>query len=694
MPGRNTPDEHSAGQSGRPSERDHSGINASSVTRWAAEANAFLTRYTDETYGLEDPAAVARTMCRMLAERIGATQVFWAALDADAQEFYILEAFCPPSTVWKGNRYPVDEWEPLATQYRAGVSCAVPDARTDPRLTSAAKAHHAGAGVLASVAAPVLIRGELRSLLVAGHDEARRWTPEEIALIETSAGRCWAAVERARAQTALRENEARFRALAETAPVGIGVGTMEGEVYYINPGYERMFGYEPGEMIKRSEEDCHFDPADRQAWHAELTKQGGRLLDYEIRVKRKDGGPIWLSVNSAPIDYNGKPAYVDVALDITQRRQAEDALRAADRAKDDFLAMLSHELRNPLNAAANALQLLRLHTTESAATTRAVDILTRQHAQMTRLIDDLLEVNRITHGKREIRKAPVALDLVVLNAVRTLQPRIHAQGLQFRYDGDPAVKTLGDAPRLEQVVMNLVGNAIKFTSEGSIHITVRRRGDEAELRVRDTGEGIPDDVLPRIFELFSQGNVGLARSKGGLGIGLTIVKSLVEQHGGRVAAAAAPSGKGSVFTVTLPLWHGDAAPEQAEKQASDRASDSRDALKVLVVDDNPDAAETLVDILEAWGHTAQAVYDGAAAVETATAERPDVVLLDIGLPGKDGYGVAQALRAQPATAEIRLIAVTGYGQESDRRQTADAGFEAHLVKPLDLETLRRCLGPA
>jgi signal transduction histidine kinase/DNA-binding NarL/FixJ family response regulator len=370
------------------------------------------------------------------------------------------------------------------------------------------------------------------------------------------------------------------------------------------------------------------------------------------------------------------------------RRRVEE-LAAEDRRKDEFLAMLAHELRNPLAAISNAGHVLDQGGSADARTRDLVSVIGRQIRHLSRLVDDLLDVSRFTRGKIELRKVPVELRPIVEGAVETVQPLLERQAhrLTVSMPEEPVVLE-ADATRIEQVLANLLNNAAKFTEPGgSLGLSVEVRDGEAVLTVQDNGQGIAPDLLPRIFDLFVQEDRSLARSHGGLGIGLTLVRSLVERHGGKVEARSEGPGRGSELVVRLPVLATEA--RIAEPAQAAEAPAPPDPARVLLVEDNVDAADALVELLRMWGHEVEVVHDGASAVAKAGEARPDVVLLDIGLPGMDGYQVARALRALPDLQDALLVALTGYGQEADRRRSAAAGFDHHLVKPVDLAELRR-----
>ena len=383
---------------------------------------------------------------------------------------------------------------------------------------------------------------------------------------------------------------------------------------------------------------------------------------------------------------------------LIERTRAEEALRKADRRKDEFLAILAHELRNPLAPLRNSLAVLRLSGRDGATAQRVSEMMERQVDHMVRLVDDLLEVSRITSGKIELRRERVDLSLVVRNAVETSRPFMEEGGHELVVTMPAERLTVdGDLVRLSQIFANLLNNAAKYTDGGGrIALTAARDGQQVVISVRDTGTGIPVNMLPRVFELFTQVDSTAGRAHGGLGIGLTLVKSLVEMHGGSVEARSEGTGQGSEFVVRLPLnANVEALPQSMARPAADEAWPSR---RVLVVDDNRDAAESLAILLELLGVNAQVVNSGREALDAVVQQRPAVILLDLGMPGMDGYEVARRIRASPENQDLMLVALTGWGQEEDRRRTQLAGFDHHLTKPVDVPTLQLLLasnrGPA
>ncbi len=363
-------------------------------------------------------------------------------------------------------------------------------------------------------------------------------------------------------------------------------------------------------------------------------------------------------------------------------RHVAAKLSDADSRKDEFLAMLAHELRNPLAPIRNTLHVL--HSTErDPERLAAIEMMERQVGQLVRLVDDLLDVSRISRGKIDLRHDLVDLTGIINDAVEAARPSCDAGGVELivHASADPIV-VLGDATRLGQAIGNLINNGCKFTEDGGrIHVTLEIERDQAVVKVRDTGIGIDPAQLPYIFDLFVQADTSLERRISGLGIGLTLVKNLIEKHGGSVQAFSAGLGEGAEFVVRLPL--ADAAKVPATDRVRAKCGKASKTRRILVVDDNIDSAESLTLLLGMFGHEVRMVHDGLTAVDTAASFRPDVVLLDIGLPGLNGYEAAQRIKSEDWAKDIVLIALTGWGQEDDRRRSKEAGFNYHLVKPVD-----------
>jgi PAS domain S-box-containing protein len=463
----------------------------------------------------------------------------------------------------------------------------------------------------------------------------------------------------------------------------------EGRVASWNAGAQRIKGYQADEIIGEhfsrfyTSEDVQSGKPKREL---EIALEKGSVEDEGWRV-RKDRSLFWANVVITAIYDNEQRlvGFAKLTRDLTEHRKAE-ALELADKQKNEFLAMLAHELRNPLAPISNGLQLLKLPGIDDATLRQTTDMMERQVFHLTRLVDDLLDVSRIITGKLTFQKEQVGLAEVIHRSVEETQPVLDARGheLMLSLPARP-LYVEADVLRLAQVISNLLVNAAKYTDDPSqIWLTVERHGDEAVIRVKDAGIGIEPEILPNIFNLFVQADHSLARSRGGLGIGLSVVKKIVEWHGGRVSAHSAGPGLGSEFTVTLPLTH-DSPTTGSPAATMQKPSTSK--RRILVVDDNVDAALSITALLRAWGHEVRTAHNGPSALNEVKIFQPEIILLDVGLPGMSGYDVARQIRAEAPMHDMIIAALTGYGQESDRRRSLEAGFDYHFTKPADLRLL-------
>jgi signal transduction histidine kinase/CheY-like chemotaxis protein len=381
----------------------------------------------------------------------------------------------------------------------------------------------------------------------------------------------------------------------------------------------------------------------------------------------------------------------DLQAEIAERQRAEEALREADRRKSEFLGLLAHELRNPLAPIRNAVEILRRSGGDEQKVKPATEMMQRQVGQMARLVDDLLDVSRISRGKIELRREPVELASIVHHAVEAVRPLCESMDHELTVTLPPQPAYLNaDPSRLSQVVGNLLNNACKFTETGGrIRLTVEREGKQALIRVQDTGIGIAAEQLPRVFEMFMQADTSFERSRHGLGIGLTLVKSVVEMHGGTVEAHSPGVDQGSEFVVRLPLLSAPLPP--LPREPSGIQAGATVPRRVLIVEDNRDSADSLAILFKVTGHEVHIVHDGLKAVEVAATVQPHVILLDIGLPRLNGYEAARRIREQLRHKDVTLVALTGWGQEEDRRRSKEAGFDAHMIKPVDFAALTKLL---
>ncbi len=526
----------------------------------------------------------------------------------------------------------------------------------------------------------------------------------------------------------LYRDRARLAAIVEGSYDAIMGKDLNGVITSWNTAAERLFGFPAKEIIGQS--IVRLLPEDRFEEEKELLaslSRGEGVEHFQTLRLSRDGRPIDVALTMSPIrDPGGQIVGAStIARDITELKQARDKeqqlvreleeehaqlieahaqLADADRRKDEFLAMLAHELRNPLAPIHNGVHLLRRAELADPALCQARDIIYRQTAHLARIVDDLLDISRITRGKISLRLQRIEIADAIAQAVETCRPLIDTrrQELQLGLAGEPLLVE-GDSTRLAQVVGNLLNNAAKYTQEeGKIVITTAREGDNAVIRVRDNGSGIAPDILPRMFELFAQSERALDRSQGGLGIGLTLVRSLVTMHGGTVTGFSEGPGKGSEFVIRLPLCKAPVGSQpQLRRQKTNSCLPTRHgpstptvSRRVLLVEDNQDSAESMRMLLSIWGHAVQIASDGPSALAAVRDKRPDIVLLDIGLPGMDGYEVARQMRVGPRGEELCLVALTGYGGDDDRARARVAGFDHHLVKPVAPESLKELLDVA
>ncbi len=504
--------------------------------------------------------------------------------------------------------------------------------------------------------------------------------------------------ERKRLENELRESEAQYRRIVQGNPALICRFRPDGTLTFVNDTYCRTFGKSREELVgkKFTEFVGDEDRAVIDRLMEELAHGKGTHTN-EHRVVVAGGEVRWQQwTNIVAVGGGELPEYQAVGIDITDRKKLEDELRRvaaalsdADRRKDEFLATLAHELRNPLAPIRNALEIMKL-SREQRPRQEALSLMERQLEQMVRLVDDLMDISRITRGKVELKRAPVRLDRVVNSAVETSRPLLDSMGQRLTVTLPPQpIVVDADSTRLAQVLTNLLTNAAKYSEpNGDVWLTAERQAGDVVVSVRDAGIGIPADKLDTIFDMFSQVDLSLEKAQGGLGIGLTLVRRLTEMHGGTVEARSGGPGKGSEFILRLPAVAEPSAPPAAARIDEPAP---RSSLRILIVDDNADGANSLGMMLKMMGNDTRTAYDGQQGVDEAERFRPDVVLFDIGLPKLNGYEACRRIRQQDWGRSIVLIAVTGWGQDEDRRRTHEAGFDYHMVKPVAPVALMKLL---
>jgi PAS domain S-box-containing protein len=497
-----------------------------------------------------------------------------------------------------------------------------------------------------------------------------------------------------RAEAQLRASELRLRLVVDSA-TDYAIFTMnpEGIIDGWNAGAERLFGYREAEVVGQHDRFLYTpDDAAQKIPEREMKKAAdeGRAVNERWHV-RKGGDRFWGSGLVQPLrDGVSVVGFLKIMRDMTEQQLLQQALLDADRRKDEFLATLAHELRNPLAPIRNGLQLMRLAGSDGEAVEQARSMMDRQLVQMVRLVDDLMDVSRITRGKLELKMERVQLHLVLNSAVETSRPLIEQMGheLIVTLPKEPIVVD-ADLTRLAQVFVNLLNNAAKYSDRGAqIRLIAERQGSDVVVTVKDNGIGIAADQLPHIFEMFTQVDRSLEKAQGGLGIGLTLVQRLVEMHAGQIEAHSDGPGKGSEFVVRLPVVVEASVPPKADKR---HEGDMTSSLRILIVDDNRDSADSLAMMLKIMGNDTHTAYDGEEAVTLSDKFRPDVILLDIGLPKLNGYEACRRIRARSEGEKLVIIAQTGWGQDEDRQRTHDAGFDHHMVKPVDPNALMKML---
>jgi PAS domain S-box-containing protein len=502
--------------------------------------------------------------------------------------------------------------------------------------------------------------------------------------------------ERMLLDQAVRDQQFYTRSLIESNIDALMTTDPRGIITDVNKQMEALTGSTRDELIGAPFKDYFTDPERAEAG-IRLVLSEGKVTDYELTARARNGEETVVSYNASTFhDRDRKLRGVFAAArDVTERKRYEQSLQEADRRKNEFLAMLAHELRNPLAPIRNALQIMRLtaprgsQRPEDEAVQSASAMMERQVGQMVRLVDDLLDVSRISRGKIELRRVRIELASAVYQAVEVIQPQCTSLDISLTVTmPTELIYVYADPTRWAQVLGNLLNNACKFTDKGGqISLSVERDGQEVVIRVSDNGVGIAPEECPRIFEMFTQLDTSLERSVSGLGIGLTLVKTLVELHDGTVEVESAGLGHGAQFTVRLGLLDEVSPPPILEISEPTMLP----SLRVLIVDDNRDAATSLADLMKITGNETHTAHDGQEAVEAAARLRPDVIVLDIGLPKMNGFEACRKIREQPWSKTIVMVALTGWGQDDDRRKSAEAGFDGHLIKPADFGELTRLI---
>lgn len=542
---------------------------------------------------------------------------------------------------------------------------------------------------------PILDRaGECIGVLAVHFREPRRPTEMEILLTDMYVREAAEFMGRMQSEQALLRSEKQLRLATEKADIGIWemdlvrkTGSWSGRAVDTLGGGKKPFSGDVWEQV------CHEDDCAqvRLTWQDILKEDAPCEMEFRLRAQPEDENESWFLVRGR-VERNGsgEPLYAaGVVFDVTEKRLHEAAMKDADRRKNEFLATLAHELRNPLAPIKNALHIIDAETADAEIKVRARQLMRHQVNHMERLVDDLMDVSRISQGKIELKRECISLSEAVQLSVDAVRPLIEDKGLSvFVQETDKDLWLYADSARISQILSNVLNNAAKYTIKGGITVKVFREGDQAVIQVKDTGIGIPERKLPYIFDMFMQVDNSMEKSYGGLGIGLTLVRSLLGLHGGSIIAESAGEGQGSAFTIRLPLSE---KKEADLYENADKASVPVKKHRVLVVDDNESSANTLGWIFELMGHDFKVAHTAEQAIGITKEYKPDLVLLDIGMPGMNGYDLCRLLRKDPALASTTFVAQTGWGQKEHRRLSQEAGFHHHLVKPVSMPVLHELL---
>jgi signal transduction histidine kinase/CheY-like chemotaxis protein len=715
--------------------------------------HAVQLQVVDSLRRLHHPADIVECACTLLGQQLDLSSTCYVEADETDNTFEVVHDWLRDEGVaLAGRRARLDDFGPQALALlRTGAPLAVRDALLDPRLPQRGD-RYAAAGARAILVLPKVRRGKLLGALVGHASQARDWDEETQRLATDIAERSWEALDRVRAEQALRDAVARQTTLLDMNEFRLEVSDVLRRLDDPNEIFLRT-GAMLGRFLQVSRVVYGDYDADKQivTFHSNYTDgmvaelngtfpaalfgnanfaslSQGTWVSSDLQRDARTGGPdtwphfVSLQIRAGvmvPLSCNGaltscmfindnlprlwNADIVRLIEDVAERAwsavervRAEDALRLADRRKDEFLAMLAHELRNPLAPIAAAAQLLNMGPPDAARVERTSAIIARQVAHMTGLIDDLLDVSRVTRGLVVLARDEVDLRSVVADAVEQVRPLIEGRRHQLELHVAPAPDAAfvqGDYKRLVQILANLLNNAAKYTPEGGrLAVWMGASNDQVLVSVSDTGIGISAELLPTVFDLFSQAERTPDRAQGGLGLGLALVKSLVELHGGMVTVTSEGRNKGSEFTVRLPRLRTRTAPAACGTAACAGAGSATRSLNLMLVDDNVDAAMTLGLLLESAGHAVTVLHNPADALARAGEARYDAFLLDIGLPGMNGYELARRLRKVPGAEQATLAAITGYGQQSDQASAAYAGFDSYFVKPVDADRLFALLG--
>ena len=684
-------------------------------------------------YGDLPPDELLREVTRATSEHLGAARCLFIEIDEARDRGTVRHEFCRGGVPPVAGVYRISDYSPATLEeIRAGRVIVNRDAEHDARTAAIFRDTYEPYGERSYVSVPLFTDGRWSAIFWLSDDKARRWTRREITLLETVGERAWLAAEKLRKEAELRESEARLRlAIAISHISTFEIDLLTDAVQTDETGRE-IYGFGKDEPLTFARVQSRFHPEDRaevlRRVAAALDPAGAEEFEVEQRVVRTDGATRWIRVRGRALFEGSGPSrravrclgtYIDITRDKEAEQERERLLRReqaarreaeeANRLKDEFLATVSHELRTPLTAILGWAHMLATGDFDGEYTARAVETIYRNARSQAQLVEDILDVSRIITGKMRVDARPVAASPVVRTAIESLRPAVEAKHIRLSqvFDFEPRM-VHADPERLRQVVWNLLSNAIKFTPEGG-QIAVAVESGEAETRivVSDTGKGIEPEFLPYVFDRFRQQDGSTTRQHGGLGLGLAIVRHIVELHGGRVEVGSEGAGRGATFTVRLPLadphppaaeeaeWPGPGPPPRPEHGASERATRTAaiEGLRVLLLDDEPDTLELLAGLLSRHGAEVRPRANVRDALELVREWRPDVIVSDIAMPGEDGYTFIRQLRALPAAegGTTPAVALTAYVGVRERTQVLSSGFQMYVPKPVEPSELLSAL---
>lgn len=652
-----------------------------------------LVKLTDTIRDIKTPEDIIFQACVILGETLGVSRVGYGTIDQVAETLAVARAWDAPGLDSLPATLNLREYGSFIDDLKLGKFIAIDNVEHDPRTREAAAALK-GRNAGSFVNVPVTEGDQLVAVIFVNNASARAWLAEDLGLIKEVAERTRTASERLRNEIAVRSSEAKFRTITDAMPQMVWSTRPDGFHDYYNDQWYRFTGVTYGSTDGDGWNDL-FHPDEQQlAWEKwRHSLRTGETYEVEYRLRHHSGHYRWVLGRAQPVrSEDGEiERWMGTCTDIHAQKLVEEAWRRESRRKDEFLAMLAHELRNPLAPISTAAQLIKLAGANAKRIAQAGDIIARQVKHMVTIVDDLLDVSRVTRGLVQIQQAPLDLKSVVNGAIEQIQPFIQARHheLLLRITSQRAV-VLGDRTRLIQAVSNVLNNAVKYTPpNGHITLELDVMVGHTRISITDNGIGIEPELLPRVFDLFTQAERTADRAQGGLGLGLTLVKSIAELHGGSIQVASEGAGKGSSFVITLPLLASE--DETHEGAPALEPAHEGAGLRMLIVDDNQDAGTMLGYMLEAAGYLVRVEEDAASALRAMQEFDVEVFILDIGLPDMDGYELARCLRADARTEGTTIIALTGYGQSQDRALSNAAGFDYHFVKPADHEELLRIL---